>query len=72
MHAQRDEVRAGIPLLLTMLIAGLLAALAVRSVLDGGLVEWVAMIGVFAVVAHSTGNVYGMAYSRLRGDGREH
>lgn len=74
MHASRDEVQAGIPLLLTMLAAGLVAALAVRSALSGGIVEWIAMIGVFAVTAHTTGIVYSMAYSRLRarGDGGEH
>lgn len=66
MHANRDEVRAGIPLLASMLIAGLLAALAVRRLLSGGIVEWTAMIGVFIITAHSTGIVYNWAYSRLQ------
>lgn len=70
-HAQREDVRAGIPLLLTMLIAGLAAALAVRSVLSGGLVEWIAMLGVFAVTAHVTGIVYGWLDSTLRHRGDE-
>lgn len=70
-HAQRDEVKAGIPLLATMLVAGVLAAYAARSVLSGGWVELVAMSGVFAVTAHATGTVYGMAYSQVRGGGRD-
>jgi len=73
MHAERDEVKAGIPLLATMLAAGVAGALIARSVLSGGLVEWIAMIGVFAVVAHATGIIYSFAYSKLRprGDGNE-
>lgn len=70
-HADREEVRAGIPLFFAMLVAGILGALAARSVLNGGLVEWIAMIAVFVVTAHITGTVYGWAYSKLRGDGSE-
>lgn len=74
MHADRDEVQSGIPLLLSMLAAGVLGALAVRSVLSGGIVEWTAMLGAFAVGAHATGIVYSMVYSKVRteGDGGEH
>lgn len=73
-HAERDDVRAGIPLLATMLAAGVAGAYAARSVVSGGWVEWVAMIGVFAVTAHATGVLYSMVYRRLRplGDSDEH
>lgn len=69
MHAQRDEVRAGLPLLFSMAVMGLLGALGARIVLDGGIVEWIAIVGVFAVTAHATGVVYGIAHSKVRGVG---
>ena len=73
MHANRDEVRAGIPLLFTILAAGIAGALAARNALSGGVVEWIGMIGVAVVAAHSAGTLYSVAYSRLhsRGDDSE-
>lgn len=68
-HANRDEVRAGIPLLFTMVTAGLLAAYAAHPYLPGEIAKWMATIGVFGIVAHATGIVYSWAYSILRARG---
>lgn len=71
MHAHRDEVRAGIPLLVTMLAAGLTAAYTVHPLIPGGIAKWTATIGVFGITAHVTGTIYGIAHSKLRGGGDE-
>lgn len=70
-HANRDEVRAGIPLLFTMVTAGLLAAYAAHPYLPGEIAKWTATIGVFCIVAHVTGIVYSWTYSTLRARGED-